>query len=184
MSTIKNKWPGVETLDPAFCPQGRLSRPTKEYQGRQIVDISTYTPYFLSTVNNALSRGASQHYLKMFGVGIVEWRVISMLAIEPRIPASRICDVVNLDKAGTSRALKRLFELEYLMFESSKTDPRRKIWWLNQVGYELHDNVLSAALKRERELIEGVEPADLEIFLKVIRKMRKNVDDLDTAAIV
>jgi len=116
----------------------------------------------------------------MFGVGIVEWRVISMLAIEPRIPASRICDVVNLDKAGTSRALKRLLELEYLMYESSKTDPRRKVWWLNPMGYELHDKILSAALKREQELIEGVEPADLEIFLKVIRKMRKNVDDLDT----
>jgi len=59
MSIIRNKRLDVEISDPAFCPEGRLSRPTKEYQGRQIVDISTYTPYFLSTVNNALSRGAS-----------------------------------------------------------------------------------------------------------------------------
>jgi DNA-binding MarR family transcriptional regulator len=162
------------------CPEGRISSPTKEFEGRQIVDISTYTPYFLSAVNNALSRGASQQYLKTFGVGIVEWRVTSMLAIEPKIPASRICDVVCLDKAGTSRALKRLFEAGYLLFEASKTDPRRKIWWLSTKGNELHDEILSIALKRERQLIQGVDPQELEVFLKVIRQMRKNVDQLES----
>jgi len=180
MNTKKNKKPGNEFLEPELCPQARLSQPTKEFQGRQIVDITTYTPYFLSAVNNALSRGASQNYLKMFNVGIVEWRVISMLAIEPRIPASRVCEVVLLDKAGTSRALKRLSELKHVQFEASQSDPRRKIWWLNASGLELHDGILSVALKREEKLIDGVEPADLEIFLKVIRKMRKNVVRLES----
>ncbi|MCF6320752.1 MAG: MarR family winged helix-turn-helix transcriptional regulator [Rhizobiaceae bacterium] len=183
MSTISNKQHGTQIPNRKLCPQARLSRPTRQYQGRQIVDITTYTPYFLSAVNNALSRGASQQYLQDFGVGIVEWRVISMLAIEPRISASRVCEIVNLDKAGTSRALKRLQEQEYVNFEASQSDPRRKFWWLNSLGYELHDKILNVALKRERQLIEGVEPADLEIFLKVIRKMRKNVDHLESQCV-
>jgi len=169
----------TEDSDRALCPQGRLSLPTKEFQGRQIVDIFTYTPYFLSAVNNALSRGASKRYLKMFGIGIVEWRVVSMLAIEPNIPAHRICDVVSLDKSGTSRALKHLLELKHVTFKASATDPRRKIWHLSTQGYELHDLVLVEALDRERKLINGIEPADLEIFLKVIRKMRRNVEKLE-----
>jgi len=181
MNIINKEKPNIQHPDQLLCPEGRLSKPTKEYQGRQIVNILTYTPYFFSAVNNALSRGASQRYFKKFGVGIVEWRVVSMLAIEPHIPASRICEVVCLDKAGTSRALKRLMELGYLSFEASKTDPRRKIWWLNSKGYDLHDQILNVALGRERSLIEGVEPADLEIFLKVIRQMRKNVDFLEAA---
>ncbi|NOX73695.1 MAG: hypothetical protein GXP03_08785, partial [Alphaproteobacteria bacterium] len=86
--TRSNTFQAVDK-DRTLCPEGRLSDPTKEYQGRRIIDISTYTPYFLSAVNNALSRGASKRYLKMFGIGIVEWRTISMLAIEPDIPASR-----------------------------------------------------------------------------------------------
>lgn len=181
MNIVKNEQLDRENSDSALCPQGRLSRPTKEFRGRQIVNIFTYTPYFLSAVNNALSRGASKRYLKMFGIGIVEWRVASMLAIEPNIPASRICDVVSLDKSGTSRALKRLAELKHVSFEASDTDPRRKLWRLNAQGYDLHDRVLVEALERERKLISGIEPADLEIFLKVIRKMRKNVDRLETA---
>ncbi len=162
-----------------LCPKGRLSKPTKAFQGRQIVDIATYTPYFLSAVNNALSRGASQYYLKMFNIGIVEWRVISMLAIEPDIRARRICEVVSLDKSGTSRALKRLLELNHVSFEASPTDPRRKIWRLNARGYALHDQILLEALARERKLIKGVDPADLEIFLKVIRQMLRNVEKLE-----
>ncbi len=164
-----------------LCPEGRLSRPTKMFQGRPIIDITAYTPYFLSAVNNALSRGASQYYLKMFGIGIVEWRVMSMLAIEPDIRARRICKVVSLDKSGTSRALKRLQELEHVSFEAAPSDPRRKIWRLNAQGYALHDRILLEALERERKLIKGVDPADLEVFLKVIRQMRQNVDTLETA---
>ncbi|NOZ33200.1 MAG: winged helix-turn-helix transcriptional regulator [Alphaproteobacteria bacterium] len=163
------------------CPSGRRSKPTKEAGGRQIVDLSTYTPYFLTAVTNAISRGASQIYLKMFGIGIVEWRVISMLAIEPRITAKRICDVIYQDKSGTSRALKHLLAEGNLAFEAPEADPRRKIWWLNDRGYDLHDRILEIALARERELIEGVDPDDLEAFLRVIRRMRQNVDKLGMA---
>jgi len=157
-------------------PKGRISKPTKNFNGRQIVDISTYTPYFLSTVNNALSRGASQQYLKLFGVGIVEWRVISMLASDPGIPASHMCAAIYLDKSGTSRALKNLLQLKHVEFEAFTADPRRKLWWLSPSGYDLHDQILEMALEREKKLLQGIEPEDIEAFLRVIRQMRHNVD--------
>ncbi len=161
-----------------LCPDGRKSTPTRQRHGRDVVDITTYIPYFLTSVNNALSRGASQLYLERFGVGIVEWRVVSMLANEPRIPASRACDVIALDKGATSRALMRLYDQGYLEFEASEGDPRKKIWWLNDKGYRLHDDILSLALERERQLIRDIDPDDLEVFLTVMRQMRRNVDRL------
>ncbi|SMF67599.1 DNA-binding transcriptional regulator, MarR family [Tistlia consotensis] len=160
----------------APCPGGRLSSPSRTIDGRPVLDLSSYIPYFLASVNNALSRGASQTYLATFGVGIVEWRVVSMLAIEPGIAAARICEIIALDKAATSRALSRLSELGYLAFETPGSDPRRKAWWLNARGYELHDRILALALERERRLIEGIDPEDLEAFLRVMRRMRRNVD--------
>ncbi|MBT3701655.1 MAG: winged helix-turn-helix transcriptional regulator [Alphaproteobacteria bacterium] len=161
-----------------LCPDGRRSSPTKDHKGRAVVDPGSYIPYFFAAINNALSRGASRLYLQAFDIGIAEWRVISMLAIEPRIPAQRICEVISLDKAATSRSLSRLRELGYLEFKASDRDNRRKIWWLNARGYGLHDKILAVALERERNLIQGVEPDDLEVFLKVMRMMRQNVDRL------
>jgi DNA-binding MarR family transcriptional regulator len=163
---------------PKACPDGRRSSPTRENEGRAVVDPASYIPYFFAAINNALSRGASRVYLQTFNIGIAEWRVISMLAIEPRIPAQRICEVISLDKAATSRSLSRLLDMGYLDFKASDRDSRRKIWWLNVPGYSLHDKILSIALERERQLIQDVEPGELEVFLKVMRLMRENVDNL------
>jgi Transcriptional regulators len=170
----------VTDKDPArLCPDARISRPTKKRDGHQIVDIDTYVPYFLSSVSNAMSRGASQIYLDRFGIGIVDWRVISMLAIEPWIPASRICAVVQLDKGATSRSLVKLTEIGFLDHEASEQDVRRKTYALNDKGYALHDEILAIALERERQLIKGVDPQDLEAFLRVMRVMKGNLRYVD-----
>jgi len=156
----------------------RISSPTRMAYGRRVIDIDTYIPYFLAAVNNALSRGGSALYLRDFGVGIGEWRVLSMLAIEPGISAARICDVISLDKAAVSRSLTRLEALECLDIEVSPSDPRRRALSLNLAGFDLHDQIMAKALDREAALIEAVDPQDLEAFLRVMRIMRANVRNL------
>ena len=158
------------------CPQGRLSAPTKLVKGSPVVDLNSYVPHLLSAVNNALSRGASQTYLEQFGIGIVEWRVISMLAIVPNIPASAICEEIHIDKGAASRALARLNAAGYVSFEAPKLDTRKKIWAISDKGKTLHDEVLATALARERDLIAGVDPEDLEGFIRAMLVMRDNVN--------
>lgn len=162
----------------ATCPEGRLSRPTTTRDGIEILDITNYTPFFLSSINNALSRGASSLYRERFGIGISEWRTVSMLAIEPDITAARVCEVINLDKAAASRALATLDELGFLDSEVSETDPRKKRWRLNRKGYALHDAIMRIALAREETLLEGVDPQDLEAAIRVMRLMLKNLRNL------
>jgi len=160
------------------CPEGRTSTSTQMVDDHQVVDLHTYIPYLLSSVNNALSRGASQLYLERFEIGIVEWRVMSMLAIEPRIQAARICEVIHIDKGAASRALARLSSAGHLEYEVPGLDARKKIWWLNKKGYAMHDEIFAVALGRERQLITDADPADLEAFLRIMRLMRNNVEGL------
>jgi DNA-binding MarR family transcriptional regulator len=159
-------------------PDRRQSSPTRILGQRRVVNIDGYIPYFLTAVNNALSRGASARYVRDFGVGIGEWRVMSMLAIEPGIAAARICAVVAMDKGAVSRALCRLETLKLLRTTHSKSDPRRRSLSLTRAGYDLHDKILGAALEREAALTGGVDPDDLEAFLRVMRIMRANVNNL------
>jgi DNA-binding MarR family transcriptional regulator len=162
----------------ATCPEHRRSSSTEARHGRSVINIETYIPYFLVTVNNALTRGAAKLYSTQFGIGIAEWRVVSMLAIEPNIAAARMCSVLAQDKAATSRALNQLQREAFVTFEATSNDPRRKIWHLTETGYRLHDQILALALDRERRLIADVDPDDLEVFLRVMRTMRRNVTDL------
>ena len=65
-----------------------------------------------------------------------------------------------------------------LTTQASPTDPRRKALSLNDDGYALHDRVMATALDREAALIDGVDPEDLEAFLRVMRVLRRNVERL------
>lgn len=103
-----------------------------------------------------------------------------MLAIEPEIPASRICEVIALYKSATSRGLKDLSSKCVVIYQARDSDTRRRAWWLSETGYRLHDRIPKVALARERQLLQGVDAADLEITVRVMRIMRNNAGALST----
>ncbi|RPE72147.1 DNA-binding MarR family transcriptional regulator [Pacificibacter maritimus] len=160
------------------CPDGRISQPSKSVGDREVIDLGTYIPGFLSSINNALSRGASQRYRAQFGIGIVEWRVMSMLAIEPNIPAVHISDAISTDKGQVSRALQKLCDAKLAESKVVSADVRKKNWWLNDAGYTMHERILKIALERERQLITGCTPEDIEAFLRVARLMGQNLSKM------
>jgi DNA-binding MarR family transcriptional regulator len=145
------------------------------------LDLTRYVPYFLTAVGNALSRGASRLYLREFGVGIGEWRVMSLLAIEPGIMANRICQVISLDKAAASRSLKEL-ERQALVDAAATADPRRRTYTLTARGLALHDRIIRVALQREARVLAGIDDADLEVLVRCLRRMNDNMADVNRAA--
>lgn len=151
----------------------------KRSNGHVIIDIENYIPFFFSVINNAISRSASKLYREQFNIGIVDWRVLSMLAIEPSIPATRICEVISLDKGAASRSLKVLDEKGFLIHRPIADDLRKKAWQLSDRGYNLHDQIMQIALERETELIEGIALEDVATFIKVARAMLANTIRMD-----
>lgn len=141
-----------------------------------MLDLDGYIPHFLFWVNNALSRRASRRYLEGIGIGIVDWRVASTLAVVPGSTARRICDLVSLDKAAASRSLHVLGDRGLAESAPGPGDPRRRCWQMTEAGFALHDQIIDIALERERRLIDGIDPRDLEAFLRV---MRANTSALD-----
>lgn len=165
--------------DPPRCPENRISLSARIENGRKIIDLDGYIPSFLFRVNSGLSRVASRWYLDNFGVGLVEWRTIAALAMEPQIPARRVCELSGQDKAAASRSLHLLARLGHAENAPGVGDPRRKSWRLTATGQALHDRIIEDALERERRLIAGIDPEDLETFLQVMRTMRDNIETLD-----
>lgn len=63
----------------------RIDSPTRARI--DILDIARYAPFLLNAASSAWGRRASTIYRSDFGFGLVEWRVIAMLNIEPGITA-------------------------------------------------------------------------------------------------
>ena len=73
-----------------------------------VLDLDRYVPALITFIANKLSRSATVVYQKRFGVNVTEWRILSLLAIEPEISAARICHVIGFDKGPVSRNLAML----------------------------------------------------------------------------
>ncbi|MEC7763757.1 MAG: MarR family winged helix-turn-helix transcriptional regulator [Pseudomonadota bacterium] len=155
----------------------RLSPPTLKRDGLTILDIRNYAPFLMNAVSNGWQRRTSPIYRQTFDISILDWRVIAMLNIEPDISGQRICEVVRLDKAAVSRSLNFLAERGYVEYSANESDPRRRAWRLTAAGLEVHDKCLEIALENEEALFKDVAPENLEVFLRVMRQILRNLDD-------
>ena len=125
-------------------------------------------------------------FLHRFGVGFLDWVVMSMMAIEPRITALRIRQNTSTDKAAVSRCLSQLESKGLIVGHAQGRDPRRRMLELTAAGYQLHDALMAIAVKREDQLLEGLDEKDITILIELLRRVKLNVlaiQERDAAAV-
>lgn len=140
------------------------------------LDLERYAPALLTFIANKLSSGSSQLYRDCFNIGIVEWRVLSMLAVESDIPAQRICQVIGLDKSAVSKSVQSLQTVGYIQSEADKKDARKQCLSLTAKGQFLHDEIFEVAKERERRLLETLTPEEREVFINMLNRLHSQID--------
>ncbi|MFI8481382.1 MarR family winged helix-turn-helix transcriptional regulator [Pseudomonas sp. NPDC078700] len=149
------------------------------------LDLSRYVPAMLTFLANKLSTGASISYRKHFGIGVVEWRVIALMAVEDQITANRICQVIGLDKSAVSRSLQLLEKAGRITGQVDSQDARRYAVSLTAEGRALHDRVLKVALEREQRLLSDLDPTEVETLINLLARLQTKVaqvNEYDPAA--
>ena len=157
--------------------------------GRPRIDGDRYVPALLSVLNNRLSSGASQLYLRHFGVGINEWRILSVLSNTPGSNTVHICETVSMHKTVASRSLREMEAKGLLRIERHGG---QRLMALTRDGQALHDRIALIALGREALLVGGFSASEREkllvrdfsaaeraTLLGFFRRMRANVPAVD-----
>lgn len=139
------------------------------------LDLDRHVPYFFTNISIRLSRGASRLYLRNFGIGITEWRVIASLVAIPHCGPTQICQAVGLDKSAVSRSLKMLEAGGYVRTSADPRDTRVQNVHLTKEGQGLHDKVIAVALERERILLSCLTDSEAEALIATLRKIREQV---------
>ncbi|WP_296050680.1 MarR family winged helix-turn-helix transcriptional regulator [uncultured Alteromonas sp.] len=142
------------------------------------LDLERYVPGLITFLANKLSAGASNLYRKEFGVGIVEWRIIALLAVENNITANYICSVIGLDKALVSRTVKNLKNQQLVTLAKSKADSRHLLIALTARGTELHSHMIKVALSRETRLLEVLSQEEKETLINLLQRLNNQVAEL------
>ena len=159
--------------------QTRQALPMAEETTGPVLDLRRYVPGLLTFLANKLSRGATALYQREFGVNITEWRIMSQLAIEPCIPASRICQVIGFDKGPVSRSLAAMERKGLLTITVNSTDARRRVITLTEHGRTLHDRIIEVALEREQRLLACLSDQDREHLISSLNAVHENIAAVD-----
>lgn len=143
------------------------------------LDLNRYVPALITFLANKLATGASSCYRKNFGIGVVEWRMLSMLAVEDGITANRISQVIGLDKSAISRALKALEAAGFIHGSADPLDARRYTVSLTDAGRALHDQVFATAMERERRLLSDFSPEEVDLLVNLLGRMHGQIDNVN-----
>ena len=146
-----------------------------------VVDLERYVPAFLTWIANKLSRGASQHYLSVFNVGIETWRCLVLLAIEGSISAQNVSKVIGMDKASVSRCFKSMQAKGLVTIGLDGEDGRLRIATLTSKGRVLHDQLMGIALERERAFLAVLTGAEREILIGLLTRLHENLPAVEVA---
>ena len=145
-------------------------------RAEQVLDLDRYVPALITFIANKLSRSATVVYQKRFGVNVTEWRILSLLAIEPEISAARICQVIGFDKGPVSRTLTAMEDRGLVAIKVDREDGRTYSISLTAKGAATHDKVIAIALERERRLLSCLSRPERETLIALLQRVHGNLD--------
>lgn len=148
---------------------------------RKVLDLDRYTVAYLVWIANKLSSGASQSYLRVFGVGVETWRCLVLLAIHDSIAAQQISQVMGMDKASVSRCFKILQAKGLIVMRLDASDGRVRMATLTAKGRALHDQILELALERERALLSVLDDSERQTLLRLLKRVHENLPAVEIA---
>jgi DNA-binding MarR family transcriptional regulator len=143
--------------------------------------------YLLGAISNMLSIGGSRFYRTHFGIGLTEWRLMWVLAIEPAITARRASQIMGLDKAAVSRAVAALGRRGLLHATSDPSDNRQRLISLSPEGVERHRKIIGVSRERQHRLLAPFSDDEQQVLAALLRRLHAHLatlDEFDPDAIV
>lgn len=156
-------------------PRVRSGSHDRSRGSARALDFNTYIPAYLTFLAGKLSSGASAAYRPRFGIGITDWRIMALLAAEPWVAASHICNSTGLDKAAVSRCVRSLQGLGLIDIALDRQDQRKQFIALTPKGVALHDRIVELALAREQALLEGLSESERKTLLRLLIHLQKRL---------
>lgn len=130
--------------------------------------------------SSRLGAGASQEYHHRFGIGVVEWRLLCHLAVNPWDNGIAMAQSIGLDKSSVSRALSGMESRGLVTLRDGAR--RKREATLTDSGKALHRAVLPVARAREAALLEGFTPREFEQLLEFLHRLIGNLPRVEKDA--
>lgn len=151
-------------------------------RGDSTYQLSGFLPYQLSIASNAVSSLIAERYRKRFGLKITEWRVMAVLGDAGqrggRLTQRDLTEATLMDKVAVNRACKVLEDRGLIARAANEQDGRSHLLELTPDGRAIHGEVMPIAKATERELLEGLDPAEEAALRAMLQRVRERAASL------
>ncbi len=142
------------------------------------LDLENYLPALLTFLAIKFSSGASTIYRRQFGIGITDWRIMALLAIEPWMVSSRVTEMFGFDKAAVSRSIGFMQAKGLVETRFRDNNYRRQYIALTPDGLRMHDEIVKIALAREKQLVSGLSEEERQTAVRLLTRMSAEIPKL------
>jgi DNA-binding MarR family transcriptional regulator len=143
-----------------------------------IIDLDHYAPYFIGSISNRWTAASSRRYLKDFGVGIAEWRVLASLRTLGQATSLDAANLTGMDPAAATRALAQLEAKQCVAPVAGRFVGRTKPFALTDKGLTLYGQMRRVALDREAVLLQDLTAADRQELLRLLSLLHGRLAEL------
>jgi DNA-binding MarR family transcriptional regulator len=134
------------------------------------------TSFLIANLGNRLNVLIERVLRRVLDLSVMEWRVLSVLAVEPAAPPGRIVAIAGVNKAAVSRAVNSLERRGLLTRLAAPEHRLRTQLYLTPAGQQMHERGTGERLNSEEGLLQGLSEAEREQLLKLLRHLLRNLE--------
>lgn len=116
--------------------------------------------------------------LEKFNITTEQWTVLFNLSNQNKISQKSLAKITNKDQPTLTRILDILERKNLIERHPSKEDRRSFLLHITENGLILKENILPFIENLFRDILKGVSPEDLNIYICVLLQINKNIDNL------
>ena len=130
-------------------------------RGAKLKPVEELISHRVITLANLLRRSASLRYRRMFGLALIEWRIIGMLGAARPVSLNELARRVGLSKSQMSRGVAGLVARRLVSRTTNARDNREIALALSAKGRAIYEALNRAAIERNRALVAGLPDDEL-----------------------
>ncbi|WP_432472634.1 MarR family winged helix-turn-helix transcriptional regulator [Amphritea sp. HPY] len=142
------------------------------------LNLPSFFPYRLSTLNMAVSQSVAQLYTGRFKLSRQEWRIIAALGCNDSMSAKDIAAYSSLEKMQVSRAISRLKKEQLIIQQENRDDRRYTSLRLSDKGLATYKKIVPLVLAREEFILSSLSEEEQKQLAALMDKVYQKAKEL------
>lgn len=151
---------------------------TRKNPPPELKSFSSLASFHLHKLSRLSGRIHEQHYQRLFGLSLREYRIVGMTGAMVDASFRRICEESNLDKAHVSRLINRLVQRK-LLFKTIDPDDQRSVRVsLTDKGVALHRSLFEESSRLNDRWLAVLSEPERVAFMAALERLELSAQQM------